>query len=276
MIIREKPARFTFGPLAELGPTVSPDGQWIAFEYFERRDSSNIQIWSMPSTGPFSRARPLVNDGKYHAGVSWAQDSKSIAYVTHEADDPNSSLTTSQIDKTDIFSRQTVRLTRLPKGAAVGDFTSWSKDGKIAFELDDELYAIRDSGGEPFQLIQLQAKQAIVRLSPAAPIAWSPDSKKVAFVAENDSNSVDGTSVWIADLSQGALTLVLKNQHVCCISWPYPHKLLLSKVSEDGSSRVGFLSLEDSKFEPVTDGPLDLWAGSIKGYVKRKTSLLCT
>ena len=54
-----------------------------------------------------------------------------------------------------------------------------------------------------FQLIQLQAKQAIVRLSPAAPIAWSPDSKKVAFVAENDSNSVDGTSVWIAGSISG-------------------------------------------------------------------------
>src|SRR6267142_4903790 len=78
----------TFGPLAELGPVISPDGRWVAFEYFAPADNDGIQLWIMPVGEPFLMARAIVNDGQYHAGISWSPDSHWIAYTTTEQKTP--------------------------------------------------------------------------------------------------------------------------------------------------------------------------------------------
>jgi Tol biopolymer transport system component len=249
--------QITFGTFAELAPTVSPDNGWLAFEYFDG-ERSGIQLWVMPTDGPFSSARPIVNDSKYHAGISWSPDSAWIAYVTNEPESA-SSLTISRIEKTNIHTHQTVRLTQFPKGMAPGDYTSWSKNGQIAFELDNQLYALNDSGGEAYALMELGKSFPII--SPAAPITWSPDAMRIAFLAQ-DSNSRDSVNLWIADPVHADLTPVLTNEHICCISWPYPDRLLVSRFFGDQDIGIWLLSLHDRKFQRLTAGPVDM-AGTL-------------
>src|SRR6266487_5724587 len=82
----------TFGPVAELGPQCSPDNRWIAFEYFhEGSENHGPQIWMMPESEDLPSAKPLVDDGKYHAGISWSPDSQWISFVMSQKlqqDDP--------------------------------------------------------------------------------------------------------------------------------------------------------------------------------------------
>ena len=209
----------------------------------------------MPVEGPFSLSRPIVDDKEYHAGISWSPDSQWLGYMTMEYS-PGSRLGTSQIDKTNIYTLQTKRLTHFMKGTAIGDNTSWSRDGKIAFELNGGIYGIPDSGGEPRLLVNPASQGKSESFTMTAPTAWSPDGMRIAFQTDDDSEN--HKTLWIATPASGGLTAILEHQRICCISWPFADKLLLSRVADDGSARIFMFSLTDHKFKQITDGPMDL------------------
>src|ERR1700720_4157880 len=65
-------AQITKGPMGEIGPRCSPDGRYLAFEYFSIEHPNAVQVWLMPSNGRFSDAKPLLGySGNTYGEISW-------------------------------------------------------------------------------------------------------------------------------------------------------------------------------------------------------------
>src|SRR5690242_16919377 len=74
--------QITFGPRAEVGPALSRDGKWLAFEYTDPTSADKDQIWVMDLKQGFESARPLVKDQNYNSWPSWSPDSQWISFMS--------------------------------------------------------------------------------------------------------------------------------------------------------------------------------------------------
>lgn len=201
----------TFGPVAELGPQCSPDSRWIAFEYFhESTESHGPQIWIMPASESedFTSAKPLVDDGKYHAGVSWSPDSQWISFVMSQSLQQGEPFLSSQIYKANVRTGQIVQLTNYEAHTELGEDTAWSHDGLIAFEKDGDIYAVPAEGGTVFKLFDgtFDASAQRIEISALSGLAWSPNGKRVAFFANRVGQPRADGVVWSFDVKKKTAT----------------------------------------------------------------------
>lgn len=252
----------TFGPVAELAPACSPDGHWLAFEYFPRGESNGPEIWIMPTDSSFSSARSLVSDGLYHAGISWSPDSKWVSYTAASPDTEASGkggLLTSQIYKISIDTLQIIQLTTLPKNTVIEDSTSWSSRGEIAFSMDDDIYAVRESGGDAYKVVDFHAIQMSAR--PPQNIVWSPDGKEIVFAAKDSLDSAENetATLWVAGVGTQRLDAILTHRQIGGVSWVGTKTLLLALARKEGTSQVYSLLLKTHDLKKLTAGPLDIW-----------------
>jgi hypothetical protein len=181
----------SFSSGAELGPAVSPDGRMLAFEYFHPEKPEIPQIWVMNRDEGFRSARPVVDNGKYNSWPSWSVDGHWISFMSYLAS--VGTPPTAQIYKINVDDGTLIQLTHFPKGTSLGDSTSWSRDGRIAFAFDDDIYVVGESGTPPTKLVGLKSI-----LSPGTlwGIEWSPDSSMLVFRGVPASSK--GEVIWIA------------------------------------------------------------------------------
>jgi len=167
----------------DLFPTISPDGNMVAYS---SDHSGKFEIY-VRALSPGAKENQLTSDGLQNLEPSWSPDGKWIAY----------------------YSQVRGGISIIPAGGGVarqlidfGSRPSWSRDGsKIAFQSDglsdisttsaaaptSTIWIISASGGDPYQITH-----------PSNPVGghgsptWSPDSQRIAFVA----NSIQSSTIW--------------------------------------------------------------------------------
>ncbi len=169
-----------------IGPVVSPDGQYVAF--LSERDIFAINLFvadaetgevikslKSPSADPHMDALRFINS----AG-SWSPDGKNLAFVTFAEGD-------NEISVLDVESREIVRRFSVAGVSAITN-PAWSPDGRsIAFAgLDggiSDLYVLNLDTEAVRQL----TNDRFADLQPA----WSPDGRYIAFTTDRGPGGTD-------------------------------------------------------------------------------------
>jgi Tol biopolymer transport system component len=253
----------SFGPVAELGPQLSPDGKLLAFEYFPADRPNVPQIWIMERSQGFRTARPLVDNANYNAEFSWSPDGQWISYLSH-------SLTnrpiTSQIFKVKLIDGTTRQVTNFGIGKALGDSTSWSNNGLIAFEDNQDIYVVDESGGDARKLVEVGSR--IRSLTPSE-IRWSPDVSRLAFTGKEEQPGSERSRIWIANLRDQRISPVTDSKWDSTPSWFDNDHLLFSRGFSEGQARACVLCLKTGRIKCLTKGSVDLspWGDAQTGEV---------
>jgi len=222
----------------EYAPAVSPDGKWIAFLSDRGDEDAKTQVWLMPSDG--GEAEALTG---FPGGVSdfdWSPDGARLAVIANDPERPEGEEEPKQpepivIDRhyfkedyvgwvTDrrqhlyLFEVATRKATQLTGGAHDEYQPAWSPDGsRIAFvtkrgadpdrHLNWDIYVIEAREGG--------AERPVTRFAGAdndpswdSRPAWSPDGKRIAYVASGEDKWIYYApwSLAVVDVESGAVT----------------------------------------------------------------------
>ncbi len=199
-------------------------------------------------------ARPLVDDDNYNSWPSWSPDSQWISFMSGRKLTTGNTLT-DQVYKVRVSDGTIVQLTRFPKETVLGDSTSWSPDGRIAFEYDDDIYVVSASGGDQTKLIDLKSV-----LSPGSlwGIEWSPDGSRLAFRGSPRGSSSGQQRIWVADALGRQTVSVTQGSRDENPSWLDNEHILFERWGKRGEVRVCVVCLPASKVNCLTRGHVDI------------------
>lgn len=245
--------QITSGPRAEVGPALSPDGKWVAFEYTHPTPPNRDQIWVMDLTQGFKSARPLIKDENYNSWPGWSPDSQWISFMSGRKV-TNGNILTDQIYKVRVSDGTVVQLTHFPNETALRDSTSWSRDGRIAFVYNDGIYAVRDSGGEPEELVDTRQT-----LSPGSlwGAVWSPDGSRLAFKGTPLGSEEPDKRIWVADSNGQHIFQITKGSTDDVPSWLDNNHILFERWTKTGEVRICVVCLRTLRIEYLTRNHID-------------------
>lgn len=177
-----EPLRLTTNPDADVFPSWSPDGRFIAWV---RGYGEFNEIYVMPALGGSER-RVFKTRQAVWSGLSWSRDGKQLAIADGQGDETRPGIFLIPVEGGETETIQ--RLTQPPSGA--GDsYPAFAPDGQtIAFRriFNDsltELFIVDAPGREPRQLT---AEQAVIE-----GFAWTPDGAELIYsVNRNGSASL--------------------------------------------------------------------------------------
>jgi len=255
--LADKAVQVTFGPVGERGPAVSPDGKWLAFEYFG--PDKVVEVWIMPTDGEFNSARPLVANANRNADPTWSPDGLWVSFVCETVKDHYA---TDDVCKVNPKTGQVVRLTHFPLGypggGVEGDIVDWLADGRIAFRHDDSIYTVPSQGGAMTELLNLGSK---FNLGGSASFAGdfydlrvSPNGLRIAFMFSIGGQ--DHPRLGVVDLKTGKFTRPLRGIRARFPSWINNNWLLYTGASRGSalSQIIWALCLPTGKTEALTRG----------------------
>jgi len=233
----------------------------MAFEYFHPEHPNTPQIWVMDLAQGFKSARPLVDDDSYNSWPSWSPDSQWISFMSGKETikgyilKNKISVLTEQIYKVNVHDGTIVQLTHFSKETALGDSTSWSVDGRIAFEYDDDIYSVSASGRNENKLIDLKAVLASGSLWG---IDWSPDGSRLTFRGSPRGSSSGQQRIWVVDALGRHIVPVTTGPTDENPSWLDNEHILFERWSKRGEVRVCVVCLPASKVTCLTRGHVDI------------------
>lgn len=176
-------------------PTLSPDGQFIAF-------ASGGDIWEVAAAG--GTARLLVTDAATEARPLYAPDGRRLAFTSTRGGSVN-------VYVLDLASGT---VTRLTWGEANEELDAWSADGRylyFASASEDvgrtpDIFRVDAAGGMPMPV----SRELYLSEFQAAP---SPDGTRLALMARgisdgqwwrNGHSHIDETELWVRPVADGA------------------------------------------------------------------------
>lgn len=155
-------AQLTDDPADDVTPDWSPDGSKIAFSS-NRAGKQHIYVMNADGNSPTQLTTSAEDDSE----PSWSPDGKRIAFTSSR--DGNKEIYLMNADGSN--------QTRLTNDSGSDGFPKWSRDGRILFTSNRSgqtgIYVTDDAGRSITKLTNMEAGQA----------AWSPDGKRVSFVA---------------------------------------------------------------------------------------------
>ncbi len=194
------------GPVGEFGPLCSPDGRWLAFEYFTSKNIGDTEIWIMSNSSKAGDVTALLNQKTLEYGeIAWSPDSASLSFIGNRP--VNSRAMTEQVFSVNVQTREVKQLTHLPEFTALGAGTSWSKTGQIAFVMNDDIYVVSESGGNTAKLVNIHSLLAGV--TPYFPL-WSPDASRLAFVGRKRENTKMRQDLYVIEIGTGKLSKIFE------------------------------------------------------------------
>jgi len=225
----------TSGPIGEMEPVVSPDGKRLAFREFtpESHTASERGGLRILSLDPGKReSKLLLKPDQFHGGASWSPDNLWLSYSNYESIQPGSSSVERRIYKVNMDTGEKVRLTPGLPTLRIGEFTSWSERGEIAFVADNNIYAMRHDGSNLRKLVDVVPKEPNLR---PVQIAWSSDGKSLAFSAErtSDSGSKEESKIWLADVQSGHLRPITTGVYDETPTWQDSDTIIFSRFSDN-------------------------------------------
>jgi Tol biopolymer transport system component len=241
--------QLTFGPVGEIEPNVSPDGRWLAFQYFEKNRPGSVQIWIMDLSRGFGEARRLANQFDYAGEISWSPDSKWISFISQTG---NRTPLTNQIYRVNIVTNETVQITNFPEGTVIGDSTTWSINGFIGFEKHGVIYGIPYSGGK--EILLLDPRTALSNNHPSS-LRFSPDGTMLVLSVENAQQ--DQSSIWLADLKTHSVRQLTNLHFDLSPAWIDEKHILFTRQSKNKWSEVKVLSLLTTSLDQITSRHVD-------------------
>ncbi len=142
----------------------------------------------------------------------------------------------------------------LPNETALRDSTSWSQDGRIAFVHDDRIYAVKDSGGEPEELVDTRQT-----LSPGSlwGAVWSPDGSRLAFKGTPLGAEEQDKRIWVADSNGQHMIQITKGSTDDVPSWLDNDHVLFERWSKTGEVRICIVCLRTLRVEYLTRNHID-------------------
>lgn len=239
----------TFGPIGEIEPNISPDGRWLAFQYYSKNELRSTQIWIMEISQGFASARRLAPQLDYAGEMSWSPDSKWISFIS-QGTEP--SRNPSQIYKVNVATNEIVQLTGFPGGTVIGDSTTWSTNGLIGFEKDGIIYCVRHAGDKEVQLLDTRA--ALSNKHPSY-LRFSPDGKMLVFSVENAEQ--DQSSIWLADLEANSVRQLTGLHFDLFPAWIDEGRILFTRQNKNRWSEVEALSLRTGNLYRITSKHVD-------------------
>ncbi|HLJ86939.1 MAG TPA: hypothetical protein VKZ53_08945 [Candidatus Angelobacter sp.] len=239
------PQQLTFGPIGETEPNVSPDGRWLAFQYFSKNQPGFPQIWIMEIAKGFTSARRLAGIYRYAGEMSWSPDSKWISFISSLK--TKSGTDTNQIFKVNITTDEVAQITTFADETVIGDSTAWLATNYVAFERDGVIYLVPSTGGKEIQL--LDTRDALSHQEPSY-LRFSPNGKMLIFSAENATK--DQSSIWLANIKSKVFHRLTKNHFDLCPAWIDDEHILFIRQTGAGWSEVEAFSLRTGNLNRIT------------------------
>lgn len=202
--------QLTYGSEGAESPRWSPDGRWLAFMSSRPGKSKGDQVWLLDRRG--GEAHQLTEVKEELEDYRWSPDSKQLLLTLRAKDEPEPEKGAKPVppkpimvdryhfkediqgyltDKREhlfLFEISTSKLVRLTKEEKYDERQAeWSPDGKsIAFVSDQEEPDPDRSNNSDVFVVEAKGGSAARKLTTfsgqdSGPLAWSPDSTKVAY-----------------------------------------------------------------------------------------------
>ena len=262
-----EPRRMTPDDQSSSSPRWSPDGKQLAF-LSKRPGDAHTQLYVMPIDG--GEAQRVFDAKGGIVSFEWSRDGKRVAYsIGLETDAEKQDREAGRdwvvdeaggtLTRLFVFEFETKKTTELPTtGKHVLDFR-WSPDGtRLALRASERatidhgmmyssLYTIELGGGEPKPLTKTAGKLGA--------IAWSPDSKQIAFLGAADIHDSLAGIVYVVPAGGGEakpLTATLEATGTA-IDWRDANTVVLL-AEQSTKTTISFVPASGGALKPALEG----------------------
>jgi hypothetical protein len=222
----------------------APDNQHLAFI---TRTMETAALYSLDVTG--DKGPIQLADGDWIGAVSWAPDSKRLAFAQRGLDHPNGGNQRQDLFVTDVAGVEVINRTeyfedreRPPPGHAFGArWSAWQPDGQaVAFtwsswpappeQVEANAVAPAANGGLPSPLLP----EAGVLAADGTHLLWAPDGSQVAAVLARIGEPASRL-LWLRPISETAWLPVTPPEHVVTdVCWTGDSRVLVYTTADNG------------------------------------------
>lgn len=282
--------QLTYGPDSASDPRWSPDGRWLTFLSSRAGEAKGTQVWALDRRG--GEAHQLTNVKEDLSDYRWSPDSKQLLLTLRPKDEPDGEeakdaaepkspkpividrfrfkedvqgYLTDKRDQLFLFEVATAKLTKLTNDKVHEEREAeWSPDGKWIAYVSEQSLPDPDRVDNPDVFVVnaipgSTPRQLTTFLGPdTGPLAWSPDSKRIAYrQARIPGYSIYNQSqlaVVSADGGAPQLFATALDRAVGAPVFTDDGSALLTTVSDDRNEYVEKVSLAGGSPQRITTG----------------------